>query len=108
MFEPVVLRHTGIERISPFPVSPAGASDENRGLRFGKILWAFRFRLYPGCMHFRRALDVILALLFTPQASPFAALFERQFRPWGCCSGARHDLLPTANAEMAREGVPRI
>jgi hypothetical protein len=45
-------------------------------------------------MHFRRALDVILALLFTPQASPFAALFERQFRPWGCSSGARHDVFP--------------
>jgi hypothetical protein len=42
-------------------------------------------------MHLRRPFDIVLALLFTAEAPPFAALFERQFCPSGCCVYSRHD-----------------
>ena len=50
-------------------------------------------------MHFCSAVDIVLALLFSPKPSPFAALFERKLWPLGYFSRARHNLLPeTANA----------
>jgi hypothetical protein len=32
-------------------------------------------------MHLRSAVDIVLALLFSPKPSPFSALFERKFWP---------------------------
>jgi hypothetical protein len=35
-------------------------------------------------MHLRSAVDIVLALLFSPQPSSLAALVERKFWPSGC------------------------
>jgi hypothetical protein len=48
-------------------------------------------------MHLRSAVDIGLALLFSPKLPSLAALFERRFWRWGCF-GARHALLPDCNA----------
>jgi hypothetical protein len=41
-------------------------------------------------MHLRSAVDIALALLFSPKPSLLAALFERKFWPSGCFGGRRH------------------
>jgi hypothetical protein len=43
-------------------------------------------------MHFRSAVDIVPALLFSPKPSSFAALFERKFWPWGCFDGGQQIL----------------
>ena len=40
-------------------------------------------------MHLRSALDIFLALFFSPKLSSLAALFERKFWRRGCFGGAR-------------------
>jgi hypothetical protein len=44
-------------------------------------------------MHLRSAVDIVLALLFSPQPSSLAVLFEHKFWPSGCCDGRWHNPL---------------
>jgi len=61
-----------------------------RRLRFSHRLQTRCFHFQPGCMHLRSAVDIVLALFFSPKLSSLAALFERKFWRWGCFGGARH------------------
>jgi hypothetical protein len=53
-------------------------------------------------MHLRSAVDIVLALLFSPQPSSLAALFERKFWSSGCCEAGGIILFPAAKPEWPR------
>src|SRR6476659_9259317 len=75
MAKPVILRHTVIERVPPFPVAPARASDKNRLPMLRSRCFAVCFALQAGRMHLCGAFYIILTLLLASEPSPFAALF---------------------------------
>jgi hypothetical protein len=49
-------------------------------------------------MHFRSAVDIVLALLFSPKLPSVAAFFEREFWPSGCFGGGGIVLFLCANS----------
>src|SRR5690242_7776525 len=78
MREPVVLRHTLIKGIAPFPVTPARAANKHRLLELGEGGRAPRLALQPGGMHFGCAFDIILPLLFAAQLASCAPLLAAE------------------------------
>jgi hypothetical protein len=70
-----------IEKSSPFPVEPTGASNEE-GCTKARWQWQgiFTFHFYSCGMHFSSAANILLALLFPSQFTSGTALFARKYR----------------------------
>jgi hypothetical protein len=72
------------------------------------MLGVLRFHLEPGSVHLRGAADIVRALLFAAELSPFATLLKRQFLPFGCSVRAWHDRPPDFLTSERQPGVPDI